>query len=136
MYLLDTNACIYYLNGTYPELVRRVLAEGPGALAVSSISVAELHFGAERSGRAGANLARIQALLRELRTVPFSSACAARFGRVKAELMAAGTPIADFDIAIASTALAMGFTVVTNDLDFRRVPGLAVETWTSGRFSR
>lgn len=111
----------------------RILAEGPGALAVSTVSVAELCFGARRSGRPEANLARVQAFLREIQALPFSEGCAARFGQLKAELTDAGTPIADFDLAIASTALDQAATLVTDDADFRHVPGLAFESWTAER---
>jgi tRNA(fMet)-specific endonuclease VapC len=128
-YLLDTNACIYFLNGTPAPLIERILHCGPRGLAVSSLSVAELHFGAARSARRKANLERVHAFLRELKTEPFTDGCAAEFGRVKAELLKAGTPIPDFDIAIAATALALDYRVVSSDADLRRVRGLDVEDW-------
>lgn len=53
MFLLDTNTCIHYLNGSDAVLTRRVLAAGPDQLAVSALTAGELHFGAARSSRPG-----------------------------------------------------------------------------------
>lgn len=128
-YLLDTNAWIHYLNGTHPSLVDRVLAEGPQDLVMSSLSLAELEYGAARSSRPKANLARVAGLRAELHVEPFTQECAAMFGRVKADLMKRGRPIADFDIGIAATALVHGLTVVSDDGDLLKVSELAVENW-------
>ena len=128
-YLLDTNACIHFLNGSHRGLIDKVLAHGPQSLVVSTVSVAELEYGAARSSRPKANLARIAALLSELHVEPFTRAHAAMFGRVKADLVKRGVPIADFDIAIAATALVLGLAVISDDADMGRVRGLSVENW-------
>lgn len=75
-FLLDTNSCVYYLNQHAPEFTRRIAAAGPDRLALSSSTAAELHFGAEGSGRPEANRARLRILLGELRSVPFDDRCA------------------------------------------------------------
>lgn len=130
-HLLDTNACIHFLNGSRPALVERVLAAGPQHVVVSALSVAELEFGAARSSRPAANAERLRAFLREIHVEPFHEGCSPIFGQIKAALVGAGTPIADLDIAIAATAMAMGMTVVTDDGDFSRIAGLRVENWSS-----
>jgi tRNA(fMet)-specific endonuclease VapC len=129
-FLLDTNACIHFLNGTSDRLVQRILDAGPEKAAVSSITLAELHFGAARSARAGANLERVEAFADELASYPFDDDCAARFGRIKAQMLSAGRPSPDFDLAIAAVALTHGLTVVTADRHFAEVPGLASADWT------
>lgn len=129
-FLLDTYACIHFLNRTHPDLVRRVVAVGPGRVAVSSVTVAELEYGAARSSRPGANRDRLRSFLEELPVHPFDASCAARFGAVKATLVAHGSPIPDFNIAIAATALTLGFGVVSGDRHFGVVPGLVVEDWS------
>ena len=133
IYMLDTNACIHYLNATSRALIARVLDAGPRALVVSSLTVAELHFGAARSSKPRLNLERVHAFLSELQSIPFSDTCAAAFGRVKADLLAKGKPVSDFDIAIGATALTMDCVVVSDDSDFRRIPGLVVENWIRKR---
>lgn len=129
-YLLDTNAWIHFLNASHPSLVARVLAEGPASLAVSTLSLAELEYGAARSGRPKANLARIETLRAELRVEPFDDACARMFGKVKADLMKRGRPMSDFDIGIAATALVLGLTVVSDDADLEHVKALSLENWS------
>jgi len=128
-FLLDTSACIHFLNGTSDRLVQRILDAGPGKIAISSITLAELHFGAARSGKAEANLKRVEAFAEELVSYPFDDECAARFGRIKAQMLAVGRPTPDFDLAIAAIAMAHGLSVVTADWHFADVPGLASVDW-------
>ncbi len=130
-FLLDTNTCIYYLNQGHPEVTRRMVAAGPDRLAVSALTVAELHYGAERSGRPEANRERLRVFLGELRTVPFDDRCGESFGTMKVERRAAGRPVPDFDLAIAATAVAQGLTLVSSDQHMRSLPGIAVEDWTA-----
>ncbi len=131
-YLLDTNVCIYYLNGDDEELVERILALGPEPLAISTLSLAELHFGAVGSARPEANRERIAAFVHELPTLSFDDVCAEHFGRIKATLAGAGQPIPDFDVAIAATAFAHGRVLVSSDRHMSRIQGLPLEDWTSG----
>ena len=129
-FLLDTNACIHFLNGTSDRLVQRILDAGPGKTAISSITLAELHFGAARSGKPDANLNRVETFAEEFVCYPFDDECAARFGRIKAETLAAGRPTPDFDLAISAVAMTHGLTVVTADRHFAEVPGLTSADWT------
>lgn len=128
-FLLDTNVCIYYLNGDDQELVERILALGPEPLAISTLSLAELHFGAARSARPESNRERIAFFVRELPTLGFDDACAEHFGRIKASLETLGQPIPDFDVAIPATAFAHGRVLVSNDRHMGRIPGLSLEDW-------
>jgi len=128
-YLLDTNTCIYYLNGSHPKIVERILRLGPAPLAVSSLTVAELYFGAARSARSEANRRRVALFASELTNLLFDNECAAHFGRLKAGTVGSATPVPDFDLAIAATALAHGRTVVTNDRHFTLIAGLVLEDW-------
>ena len=129
MFLLDTNICIHYLNGSHGGLTRRVLAAGPELLAVSALTVAELQFGAERSSRPEANRERLGVFFRELNVVPFDPLCGERFGRMKADLLNRGRPIPDFDIGIAATAAATGRTLVSGDSHMKEMPGIHLENW-------
>ena len=128
-YLLDSNICIYYLNGDHPELVERILALGPEPLAISTLSLAELHFGAARSARPEANRERIALFVRELTTLAFDDASAEQFGRVKASQATLGQLVPDFDVAIAATAFVHGRVLVSNDQHMSRIQGLPLENW-------
>ena len=129
-FLLDTNICIHYLNGRHSGLTERLLAAGPSRLAISSLTVAELRFGAARSARPEENDARVDRFVAELKTIPFDDSCARHFARLKADQVATGKPIPDFDAAIAATALARGMVVVSADRHVAGIQGVEVEDWT------
>ena len=131
-YLLDTSTCIYFLNDSRPRVVGRILDAGPDRLAISSLTLAELLFGAARSSRPEANRARLATFATEIGTVPFDDRCSEQFGRIKAALIDSGRPIPDFDVAIAATAFALGATLVSGDRQMTAIAGLALEDWAAG----
>ena len=128
-YMLDTDICIYAINerpvGVLQEL-RRHQADGLG---VSSITVAELHFGVERS-RSNRNLDALRRFLDALEVALFDAAAAQLSGSLRAWLASQGTPIGPYDVLIAAHAHAIGATLVSNNTrEFDRVPGLKLENW-------
>jgi len=129
-HLLDTNACVDYLTGRYPNVVTRIQESSPEDLFLSSVVVAELRYGADHSARRRTNHARIDALIEEIEALDFDLRAAATYGRVRAQLEAGGTPIGPNDMLIAAHALSRGLVVVTdNTAEFGRVKGLEVEDW-------
>ena len=129
-HLLDTNTCVDYLTGRYPKVVARLQRSSPGQLCLSSVVVAELRYGADHSARRRTNHGRIDALLDEIDCLDFDLRAAGTYGRVRARLEAAGTPIGPNDMLIAAHALSRGLTVVTDNVaEFGRVKGLRVESW-------
>jgi tRNA(fMet)-specific endonuclease VapC len=130
-YLLDTDMCIYLLNG-HPRVKARVEQAGVTALAVAMPTVGELYFGAYNSGRVEANIARVRAFLSPPgpQVFPIDAPAAEQFGRFKARLRRAGRPIGDIDLFIAGVAVCYGLIVVTNNTEhFRRLPDLPLENW-------
>lgn len=128
--LLDTNACVDYLTGRHPRLVARMQESSPDDLCLSNVVVAELRYGADHSARRRTNHARIDALLDEIACLDFDLQAAATYGRVRAQLESAGTPIGPNDMLIAAHALSRGLAVVTDNVtEFGRVRGLKVENW-------
>ena len=129
-YLLDTNACVDFLNGRFPLVVKRLLGSQPDSVAVSSIAVAELRYGAEKSARPTENHGRLDVLLEDLRTLEFDLAASAAYGRLRASLEVLGTPIGPNDMLIAAQALAHDLVLVSADVaEFERVEGLRLENW-------
>ena len=129
-FLLDTNACVDYLTGRYAKVVARIQGSPPDDLSLSSVVVAELRYGADHSARRRTNHARIDALLDEIECLDFDLQAAATYGRVRARLEAAGTPIGPNDMLIAAHALSRGLSVVTDNVgEFGRVKGLKVDNW-------
>lgn len=130
MFLLDTNACLHVLNNTSPGVVVRFSAESPATLRLCSVVKAELLFGARKSNRVAKVLAGLDQFFRPLVSVPFDDECAQEYGRIRADLDRAGTPIGANDLLIAAIARRHDLTVVTHNVDeFTRVVGLPVEDW-------
>lgn len=135
MYLLDTDTLSNLMKrAPASTLVARLARVPPEQQFTSSVTLGELLYGALRSSRAAALLERIEAVMpAELPVLPFDAAAAWRYGELRAELEARGTPIGDADMRIASIALSRGLKVVTgNERHFRRVPDLVVENWLEG----
>jgi tRNA(fMet)-specific endonuclease VapC len=133
IYLLDTNVAVDYLTGRYPAVAERLRSLVPEDVAISSVAVAELRYGADTSSRQNENHARLDAFLADVPTVDFDLRAAAAYGRLRSRLEAAGTPIGPNDMLIAAQALAEGLVLVSSDVsEFRRVQGLEVEDWRLG----
>ncbi len=129
-YLLDTNACVDYLTGRHPALTRRVQRSVPEDLCVSSVAVAELRYGAEKSAHPRENHGRLDVLLGEIATVSFDAEAAAAYGRIRATLERVGAVIGPYDLQIAAHGVSLRLVVVTDNVrEFRRVKGLKVENW-------
>jgi len=129
MYLLDTDIVIYALQGR-PAVVAALGKHAASPMAISVITLMELYDGALRSASPEANLARVRTLEHEFQVLPAGVNIAATFGNLKARMAGAGTMLDDFDLIIASTALAANLTLVsTNERHFKRVEGLRLVNW-------
>jgi tRNA(fMet)-specific endonuclease VapC len=131
-FLLDTNAWVAYLRQKHPSLVLRLQQQSRANVALCSVVLAELWFGAFRSGpnHQAANLALIHQLRQQFVSVPFDDRAAEQYGRIRSHLTTLGTPIGPNDLFIAAIAVANGFTLVThNTAEFSRVPGLMLDDW-------
>ncbi|MBF8224007.1 type II toxin-antitoxin system tRNA(fMet)-specific endonuclease VapC [Halomonas sp. 328] len=128
-YLLDTNICIYTIKNK-PPAVREAFHRHHGQLAISTITLMELIYGAEKSSAPERNLAVVEGFAARLEVLNYDADAAAHSGQVRAELARAGTPIGPYDQMIAGHARSLGLIVVTNNLkEFERVPGLRIEDW-------
>jgi tRNA(fMet)-specific endonuclease VapC len=128
-YMLDTNICIYVMKNHPAELRQRFnrLAE---QLCISSITLAELYYGAEKSARAPENVEAIDEFVSRLDVLAFSSKAAKHYGQIRADLERAGTPVGAHDMLIGAHARAEGLILATNNLrEFARMPGLRAENW-------
>jgi len=128
-YILDTNIVIYTLKNR-PEKVRAAFNQHEGEMCLSSISLGELIYGAERSAQVERNLSVIEGLAARLSIESFDARAAMHFGQLRAELARSGMLIGPYDMMIAGHARALGLILVTNNQrEFDRVPGLRVENW-------
>lgn len=128
--MLDTDTCIFLLGGRKPALTEKVLRHPASSFAISAITAMELSFGAARSDRSKQSLERVRSLCDEVVVAAFDARAAESAGAVRAALAMTGKPIGPYDVLIAGHALALGLTLITNNVrEFRRVSGLEVESW-------
>jgi tRNA(fMet)-specific endonuclease VapC len=128
-YMLDTDICIYLLK-QQPSIIARFSQHRLSDIGVSVITVAELEYGVAKSGSTK-NKKTLASWLALLQQPHFDSSASAIYGQVRAELESKGTPIGPLDTLIASHSLALGLTLVTNNVrEFKRISGLKVENWT------
>ncbi len=131
-YLLDTNIAIYVMRQT-PLSVLAPFSQNSAAMALSSISVAELIYGAEKSSAVARNLASVDEFCSQVTVLDYGRPAAAHYGNIRAALQRSGTPIGNNDLQIAAHARSAGLTLVSNNLrEFERVPGLLMENWVAG----
>jgi tRNA(fMet)-specific endonuclease VapC len=128
-YLLDTNICIYVINGRSPGVLEKFDEHPLGAIGISTITASELAFGVAKSG-SDKNRRALEKFLAPLEVVSFDREVIWAYGTLRATLERKGRPIGSLDTLIAAHALALDVTLVTNDVsEFERVPGLKVENW-------
>jgi len=133
MYLLDTNICIYAINGKYPSLTEHLLRISPDDIFVSSITAGELEYGAAKSKWGERTRLTMTSFLANFTILPFTEKDAALFGTIRALLESNGTPIGILDLMISAQGLSNKLTVVTHNVkEFNRIPGLQIEDWTAG----
>lgn len=129
-YLIDTNhASVIMSGGQEISELLRVRAEAGDSFAISITVLGELYFAAYASGRRELNLVNIRYLLSRLPVLPFDAAAAEEYGRIRAELKAAGRPIPSTDAQIAAVARVHRLTVLTADRHFGYVDGLSAQNW-------
>ncbi len=130
-HLLDANSCINHLrNGPASKVTAKLSAAPPGSIAVCSVVVAELIYGAYRSAQPARNLLEVRTFCGQFPSLPFDNQAAAEYGRIRAHLASLGTAIGPNDLLIAAIALVHDLTLVTHNVrEFGRVPGLRIEDW-------
>ena len=131
MYLLDTNICIYFMKNSFPHLTEKLLACDPSALLISSVTVFELAYGAEKSNWGEKNRQKLALFLAPFTIRPFTASDALTAGSIRNFLEKQGAPIGPYDLQIAAQAVTGNITLITHNTgEFSRVPNLLLEDWT------
>lgn len=131
MYLLDTNICIYVIKKQPPRVLEHLMERQPREVGLSVVTLSELAYGAQKSSVPDKNRAALELFVAPFQVFEYSREASFIYGEVRTALERKGTPIGAMDLMIAAHALALGATLVSNNLrEFRRVPGLTTENWT------
>jgi tRNA(fMet)-specific endonuclease VapC len=128
-YLLDSNIVIYVIKRR-PLSALQLFNDNEGHMAISSITLAELLHGAEKSNAPARSLATVEDFCSRLEILPFGAKAAQHYGSIRAALEKQGQSIGVNDMHIAAHARSEGLTLVSNNLrEFERVEALRFDNW-------
>ncbi|MEW6187058.1 MAG: type II toxin-antitoxin system VapC family toxin [Thermodesulfobacteriota bacterium] len=129
-YLIDTDIIIYSLKGNTIVQNHFSLNETiPKAISV--ITYGELLYGAKKSKNVEKNLAVVYRIKELFPIIEIGKAVMETFSAVKISIQNSGTPVDDMDLLIASTAMTLNYTLVTNnEKHFKKIRGLKIENWS------
>lgn len=128
-FMLDTNICIFTIKSR-PQVVREAFKRHHGQMCISTVTLMELIYGAEKSSNPERNLADVEGFAARLEVLKYDQEAAAHTGQLRAELARLGKQISPYDQMIAGHARSQGMIVVTNNRrELDCVPGLRIEDW-------
>ena len=129
-YLLDTNICIYIINKRPASVIDTIRSKHPEEISISSITAAELNYGAERSRNPHQNRIAVLEFLMPFNLLDFDQRSASHYGKIRKTLESKGTPIGSMDLLLASQDKAYNLIFVTNNInEFKRIDNLRLENW-------
>lgn len=127
-YLLDTCICVFLFRQKF-GIAEKLSKLNSTQCYISEVTIAELKYGAYKSNRIEENLKLIDELIEKVNIVPFAESIDI-YAKEKNRLRAQGTPIDDFDLLIASSAIQTNAILVTdNTKHFVNIDGLTLENW-------
>jgi len=125
IYLLDTNVCIYTINGKHPKIADKIRSYYPDDIKISAITVAELMYGCCKSKFSSKNISVLKEFLSPFEIINFDIFDAMVYGNIRTELETKGQIIGPYDIQLAAQAINRGYAFVTNNLkEFERIDKL------------
>ena len=130
MYFVDSNTCIYFMNGKYPSVRDKFLSISPKEIKVSSVVKAELLLGAYKSRNREQTTRTVLNFLKPFEIVPFTDEMTDDYAEIRSELEKSGKPLGANDYFIAATARYKKGIIVTNNADeFSRISKLELVNW-------
>jgi len=126
-FMLDTDICILTIKNK-PENVRLLFNRHQGQLCISTVTLMELVYGAEKSASPESNLSIVEGFAARVEVLDYDKLASEHTGQLRAEQAKVGRPMGPYDQMIAGHARSRGLIVVTNNVrEFERVPGLRIE---------
>ena len=130
MYFVDTNTCIYFMNGKYSSVKETFLSISPKEIKIPAVVKAELLLGAYKSQTREQTLKKVKSFLKPFEIVPFTDDMTDDYAEIRSELELSGKTIGANDYFIAATARSKkGILVTHNAGEFSRIINLEIEDW-------
>jgi len=132
LYMLDTNICSYILRNHPLSVKARFDEVRSEFLAVSTIVMAELYYGAARHPKGVTIRREIDDFSSRLKIIPWDETAANNYGLIRTVLEKNGLPAGSIDMLTAAHAKSLNATLVTNNTKhFENVPDLAIVNWVN-----
>jgi len=129
-YLLDTNACIKFINGDSESIKLKLQSYKPEDILLCSIVKSELMYGVQKSTKTAKNRERLNQFFLPFESLSFDDNCAAVYSEIRAALEKKGNVIGAYDMQIAAIAIRYNLILVThNTKEFSRIANLKIEDW-------
>ena len=130
-YMLDTNICIYLIKQKSEKVFEHFRAHSVGDIGISSITLAELRFGVEKSQQVEKNRQALDEFVLPLVIAVFDETAAESYGKIRSALEKAGKPIGSMDMLIGAHAMSLDVTLVTNNTsEFKQIRNLKIADWS------
>lgn len=130
MYFVDSNTCIYFMNGKYSSIKEKFLAISPKEIKISAVVKSELLLGAFKSQNRERTLEKVEKFLKPFEIIDFTNEMTYAYAELRKDFENEGTPIGSNDMFIAATALHENAILVTHNTDeFSRIKGLKIVDW-------
>lgn len=130
LYLLDTNICIYLIKKRPQEVLERFKQHSPEDVAISTVTLFELEYGAQKSQHIQRTQEALARFLTPLTLLDVDHPAATEAAVIRAKLEKNGTPIGPYDLLIAGVARSRNMILVTNNTkEFERIDHLRLENW-------
>jgi tRNA(fMet)-specific endonuclease VapC len=129
-FMLDTNICIGLIRRKPQTLIEKLSSCTPGDVGISSITIAELAYGVQKSSQVQRNMVALEQFLLPLEIANFDQRASLAYGAVRTTLEREGKGIGSMDMLIGAHALSLNVMLVTNNTnEFQRIPNLKLEDW-------
>ena len=130
-FMLDTDTCIYIIKKKPSTVLRQLAAHSIGDIGISSITLAELQYGAAKSRYVQRNQQALSEFMVPFEITGFDEKAAEYYGSIRADLEKKGKAIGSMDMLIGAHALSLEVTLVTNNVkEFRQIKDLRIANWT------
>lgn len=129
-YLLDTNACIKYINGDSESVKLKLQSYKPEDILLCSIVKSELLYGVLKSTNKAKNREKLELFFAPFDSLSFDDPCGVIYSEIRAALEKKGSIIGAYDMQIAAIAIHHNLTLIThNTKEFSRIGDLKIEDW-------
>ena len=132
MYLLDTQTCVRFLDGSDDSVAGKMRSTPPAEISLCSLVKAELLQLARQSAQVEENLELLERFFEPIGSLPFDDRCAEEYGLIQSQLAEQPDVTGSTHMMLAAIARTHDATLVSGDtVPFRKIAGLRLANWSA-----